>query len=60
MLRTHASAEELGALAPLAGLSQDRLAELAEIAPIERAPRGSDPLRVPADERDVVQDYFTP
>src|SRR5205085_2953028 len=45
VLRTHASAEELGALAPLAGLSRDRLAELAEVAVIERAPRGSDPLR---------------
>jgi len=45
MLRTHATAEELGALAPLAGLSRDRLAELADIAVVERAPRGSDPLR---------------
>jgi CRP-like cAMP-binding protein len=45
MLRTHATAEELGALAPLAGLSRDRLAELSEMALIERAPRGSDPLK---------------
>ena len=45
MLRTHATAGELGALAPLAGLSADRLAELAELAVVERAPRGSDPLR---------------
>ena len=45
MLRTHAAAEELGALAPLAGLSGDRLAELADMAVVERAPRGSDPLR---------------
>jgi CRP-like cAMP-binding protein len=45
MLRTHATAEELGALAPLAGLSRDRLAELAELALIERVPRGADALR---------------
>ena len=45
MLRTHATAEELGVLAPLAGLSRDRLAELADMAAVERAPRGSDPLR---------------
>ncbi len=31
-------------LAPLAGLSPERLAELAEVAVVERAPRGSDPL----------------
>jgi len=41
----HASAEQLGALTPLAGLSRDRLAELADMALIERAPRGSDPLK---------------
>jgi CRP-like cAMP-binding protein len=41
----HATAEQLGALAPLAGLSRDRLAELADMALIERAPRGSDPLK---------------
>ena len=35
---------QLAALAPLAGLSQERLAELADVAFIERAPRGSDPL----------------
>jgi len=39
-----AGASQLGALAPLAGLSRERLAELAEMAFIERAPRGSDPL----------------
>jgi hypothetical protein len=41
----HATAEQLGALTPLAGLSRDRLAELADMAVIERAPRGSDPLK---------------
>jgi CRP-like cAMP-binding protein len=45
MLRTHATAEELGVLAPLAGMSRDRLAELADLVVIERSPRGSDPLR---------------
>jgi len=40
----HPSAEQLAALAPLAGLSRERLAELAELALVERAPRGSDPL----------------
>ncbi len=45
MLRAHPTAEELGALAPLAGLSRDRLAELADLAVIERAARGSDPLQ---------------
>ena len=44
MRRPHATAEQLGALTPLAGLSRDRLAELADMAVIERAPRGSDPL----------------
>jgi len=43
--RTHASAEELGVLTPLAGLARDRLTELADMAVIERAPRGSDPLK---------------
>jgi rhodanese-related sulfurtransferase len=47
--RPHATPEQLGALTPLAGLSHDRLTELADMAIIERAPRGSDPLagRVP-------------
>ena len=45
MQRAHASAEQLGVLTPLAGLSRDRLTELADMAVIERAPRGSDPLR---------------
>jgi CRP-like cAMP-binding protein len=39
-----ATPEQLAKLAPLATLSADRLAELAEIAFVERAPRGSDPL----------------
>ncbi len=45
MLRAHPTAEELGALAPLAGLSRERLTELADLAMIERAARGSDPLK---------------
>jgi len=36
--------KQLGVLAPLAGLSRERLAELAEVALIERAARGADPL----------------
>ena len=44
MARLHPTAEELGLLAPLAGLSRERLGELAELAPLERAERGSDPL----------------
>jgi rhodanese-related sulfurtransferase len=42
---TKATAEQLAALAPLAGLAPERLAELAEVAVVERAPRGSDPLK---------------
>jgi len=45
VLRAHPTAEELGALAPLAGLSHDRLTELADLAVIERTARGSDPLK---------------
>jgi rhodanese-related sulfurtransferase len=37
--------EQLGALAPLAGLSAERLSELAQVAVLERARRGSDPLK---------------
>jgi len=37
--------EQLGVLAPLAGLSPGRLAELAQVAVVERAQRGSDPLK---------------
>jgi len=39
-----ATVEQLRQLAPLAGLSSERLAELAGIAHIERGARGSDPL----------------
>jgi len=37
--------DQLAALAPLAGFSAGRLAELAQVAVVERTPRGSDPLR---------------
>lgn len=40
-----ATPEQLARLAPLAGLSAERLAELAQVAVIERAPRGSDPVK---------------
>jgi len=36
--------DQLAALAPLAGFSAERLAELAQVAVVERARRGSDPL----------------
>ena len=36
---------QLGALEPLSGLSRERLAELAQVAVVERAQRGSDPLK---------------
>jgi CRP-like cAMP-binding protein len=39
-----ATGEQLSRLAPLAGLSPERRAELAEVALIERAARGADPL----------------
>lgn len=39
-----ATPAQLAALAPLATLPPERLAELAEVAFVERAPRGSDPL----------------
>jgi rhodanese-related sulfurtransferase len=39
-----ATPEQLGALDPLGALSADRLRELGEVARIERAERGSDPL----------------
>jgi len=39
-----ATLEQLASLAPLAGLSRERLAELAEVAVLERVARGSDPL----------------
>jgi CRP-like cAMP-binding protein len=40
-----ATPEQLATLTPLAGLSQERLAELAQVAVVERAARGSDPLK---------------
>jgi rhodanese-related sulfurtransferase len=40
-----ATREQLSTLTPLAGMSQERLAELAEVAVVERAARGSDPLK---------------
>jgi CRP-like cAMP-binding protein len=46
--------EQLGRLAPLAGLSRDRLAELAEVAVVERVARGTDPLR----DRPAAQSLF--
>ena len=45
---THATPEQLATLTPLAGLSPERLAELAQVAVVERAARGSDPLRARA------------
>lgn len=49
-----ARTEQLDRLAPLAGLSRDRLAELAEVAVVERVARGSDPLR----DRPAAQSLF--
>ena len=40
-----ATPEQLATLAPLTGLSPERLAELAQVAVVERAQRGSDPLK---------------
>jgi rhodanese-related sulfurtransferase len=40
-----ATTAQLATLAPLAGMSKERLAELAEVAVVERAARGSDPLK---------------
>jgi rhodanese-related sulfurtransferase len=42
---SRASPEQLARLAPLAGLSAERLAQLAEAAVLERAARASDPVR---------------
>ena len=39
-----ATPEQLAALAPLAGLSPERLAELGDVAQVERGVRGTDPL----------------
>jgi len=49
-----ATPEQLADLAPLTGLSHDRLVELAEVAQIERARRGSDPLKL----RHAAQSVF--
>jgi rhodanese-related sulfurtransferase len=40
-----ATPEQLATLAPLAGMTPERLAELAQVAVVERAQRGSDPLK---------------
>jgi rhodanese-related sulfurtransferase len=42
---TKATPEQLAVLAPLAGLTPERLAELAEVAVVERVPRGTDALK---------------
>jgi rhodanese-related sulfurtransferase len=44
-MAARATPQQLATLAPLAGLSPERLAELADVAVVERAARGSDPLR---------------
>src|SRR5712692_1083900 len=51
----HATLEQLGSLAPLAGLSRERLAELAGVVTVERAPRGADPLK---ERSHAVQSLF--
>ena len=48
-----ATPEQLAKLAPLAGLSPERLAELAEATAIERAARGADPLAGRAEGQSV-------
>ncbi len=40
-----AKPEQLAGLAPLSGMSPERLAELAQVAVLERAQRGTDPLK---------------
>ncbi len=47
------SPEQLARLAPLGGLPRERLGELAEVAVLERAPRGSDPLKGRAESLSV-------
>ncbi len=42
---TKATPQQLAVLEPLAGLTPERLAELAEVVVIERAMRGTDPLK---------------
>jgi CRP-like cAMP-binding protein len=48
-----ATPAQLAALAPLAGLSQERLAELAEVSVVEHAKRGADPLAGRAGDQSV-------
>ena len=48
-----ATPEQLATLAPLAGLSPQRLNELADVAVVERAMRGSDPLKERGAKRSV-------
>jgi CRP-like cAMP-binding protein len=50
-----ATPQQLATLAPLAGLSQERLAELAQLAVLERAKRGSDPIK---ERLDLPQSVF--
>jgi CRP-like cAMP-binding protein len=50
---TRATPEQLAGLAPLAGLSPQRLNELADVAVVERAMRGSDPLKDRGAKRSV-------
>ncbi|HUN69352.1 MAG TPA: cyclic nucleotide-binding domain-containing protein [Burkholderiales bacterium] len=50
-----ATAERLSLLAPLEALSPERLRQLAEVAVVERAARGSDPL---ATHRDAAHSIF--
>jgi rhodanese-related sulfurtransferase len=40
-----ATPEQLALLAPLSGMSKERLVELAQMTVVERAPRGGDPLK---------------
>ena len=47
--------QQLAFLAPLTGLSPERLAELAQVAVVERVERGSDPLK---DRLDGTQSLF--
>jgi CRP-like cAMP-binding protein len=50
-----ATPAQLSTLEPLAALSQERLAELAEVAVVERVARGSDPIK---DRQDAPQSLF--
>jgi rhodanese-related sulfurtransferase len=50
-----ATPEQLSTLAPLTALSPERLSELADVAVVERAPRGSDPLK---DRLQAAQSIF--